>query len=124
KERGKVTGVGVPQIARGAVVHGNEERGEAVVTGVAHQMFVQTRDQLRSAQSFAAGNEHLAAQRRLQTGHQQRGGNSFSGNVGNRDGQVRWSELDEIVVVAADFARRFADGFKFRPRNVRQDSRE
>src|ERR1700676_5504262 len=119
QEGRQVAGVGVTQSAGGAVVDGDEEGGEAVVAGVAHEMVVQAGDQFGGAEMLGAGSENLAAQRGLQAGHEQGGGNSLSGDVRNRNGDVRGTELNEIVVIAADGARGFADGFDFDTGNVR-----
>src|SRR4029077_8810486 len=124
QKRGKMTGVGIAQIAGGAVVNGDEEGGEAIVAGIAHQMFVEAGNELGGAHVFAAVHEHLATQRGLQASHQERGRNSLAGNIGNGNGHVGGAELDEIVVVTADFARRFANGFDLDAGHLRQDSRE
>src|ERR1700719_2052049 len=102
-----MAGVGVTQVARGAVVHGDEESGEAIVASIAHKMLVEPRDKLGGAHVFAAVYEHLAAQRGLQAGHQERRRNSFAGNISDSDSQVRGAELNEVVVVAADRSRSF-----------------
>src|SRR6266436_8369375 len=119
-----MAGVGVAQVARGAVVDGDEESSEAVVAGVAHQMLVEAGDKLGGAHGFASGNKHLAAKRRLQAGHQESGGNSLAGNIGDGDGQMSRAELDEIVIVAADGARSFADGLDFDAGDFWQISRK
>src|SRR5271156_5279672 len=111
QERGKVSGVAVAQRACGTVVHRNKERREAVVTRIAHQMLVEPRYEFRGAQPLAARRQHLAAQRRLQAGHQQRGGNSLAGNIGDGDSHLGGADLNEIVVIAADRAGRFANRF-------------
>src|SRR5438270_12838940 len=46
----------------------------------------------RGAHGFGAGDENLAAQSGLQAGHQQRGGNSLAGNIGDRS-EEHTSEL-------------------------------
>src|SRR5207249_8139039 len=56
----------------------------------------------------------------LQTGHQQRGGDSFAGNVGDGDGHVRRAGLNEVVVIATDRARRSANSLDFDSWNRRQ----
>src|ERR1700687_5264560 len=96
EKRWKMTGIGVAQIARGAVIDGDEECGEAIVAGVAHQMLVEAGDELGGAHRLASGNQHLAAKRGLQAGHQERGRNSLSGNIGDGDSQMRRAELNEI----------------------------
>src|SRR5258707_2159173 len=122
EERWKMAGIGVAQSARGAVVDGDEEGGKAIVGGIADEMLVEARNELSGAHSFASGDEHLAAQRRLQAGHQQRGGDSLARNVGNGDGQVRWAKLNQIVIVAANLARCFANRFDLHAGNLRQGS--
>src|SRR6266436_683619 len=119
-----MAGVGVAQVARGAVVDGDEESSEAVVAVFSNKMLVEAGDKLGGAHGFASGNKHLATQGRLQAGHQESGGNSFAGNIGDGDGQMSRAELDEIVVVTADRARGFADGFDFDAGDFWQISRK
>src|SRR5579859_6341964 len=114
-----VSGVGVAQRAGRAVIDRNEKRREAVVASVAHQVGIQAGYKFSRAHVFASRREQLAAQSGLKTGHQQSGGNSLPRNVRKRDGHVRRAQLDEIVVIAADGARRLANGFQFHAGNAR-----
>src|SRR5450432_2916754 len=101
QKRRQMPRVGIPHRPRRAVIHRNEKRRETVVRGIAHQMFVQPRHQFVRPQHFAATHQQLAAQRRLQTGHQQRRRNSLSRNIRDGHGDVRRRQLYEIVVIAA-----------------------
>src|SRR6266403_932369 len=73
----QVACVCIPQSSCPAVISSDEECRESVVASVAHQMLVQAGHQLRHAQALAAFRKHLAAQCRLQTGHQQCSRNSL-----------------------------------------------
>ena len=66
----------------------------------------------------------MAAQRRLQTGHQQRGENAFAADVRKRDAHGVRARANEVVVVAADHARGAADGGEFQAGERRQHLRE
>ena len=97
----------------GAVINSDEKGGEAIVARVAHKMLVQAGDEFGGAETFRAVGEHLAAERGLKAGHQKSGGDPFTGNIRDGDGNMCRAELDEIVVVAAHGTSRFADGFDF-----------
>src|SRR5438034_8528595 len=47
----------------------------------------------------------LAAEIGLQIGHQESSGDSFSGDVADDEAEAPLAEIQEVVVVAADFAR-------------------
>src|SRR5690348_9826793 len=66
----------------------------------------------------------LAAQSGLQAGHEQGGGDSFAGNVGNGEAEFGVAQLDEIVVVAGDDASGAANGGEFESRKRRKFARE
>src|SRR5258708_37580304 len=95
EERWKMAGIGVAQRARGAVVDGDEERGEAIVGGVADEMLVEARNELGGAHGFTSGDQDPAAQRRLQAGPPQRGGDFPCTKVGDGEGQGRLGWVDE-----------------------------
>ena len=50
----------------------------------------------------------LAAEGRLQARGEQRAGDAFAGNVGQQQPQAAGTELQKIVIIAADFPRRHA----------------
>src|ERR1700739_1012515 len=112
-----MAGVRVAKSPRRTVVDGDKKRRKAVVACVAHEMFVQPSNELRGADGFTALRERLTSQRSLQAGHEQRGRNPFARNVRNGNGHMRWTELNEIVVVAAHRARCFANRFDLDSRN-------
>src|SRR5258708_24461582 len=120
----QVACVGVTQDAGRTVVNGDEKCREAVVAGVAHEVIIQTGDKLGGAQDAVDGREQLTAQSRLQAGHQQCGGNSFAGNIGDGDSDRRRVQLNEVVVIAADHARRLADRFQLHTRKQRKPLRK
>ena len=68
--------------------------------------------------------KQLAAQCRLHAGHQQRGGNSLSADICQRDPKSRRTELNEIVVVAADSPSRAASRRQFNSRKRWQLARK
>src|SRR5262245_22152171 len=85
---------------------GKKESGEAAVGRVlAKQSVDGAQNPLRVVDCHGA----LAAQVCLQVGHQKRGGNPFSHDVANYKAQPVWSEVEEIVVVAAHLPRLEAD---------------
>ena len=61
EKRRKVTGVRIAESSRRAVVDRDEKRGEAVVTGVVHQVFVQPRHEVSGADGLTALRERLTA---------------------------------------------------------------
>src|SRR5690242_5296585 len=117
EERRKVASVRVAKSSRSAVVDSDEKSSEAVVARVVHQVFVQPRHEVCGADGLAALRERLTAQSRLQTGHEQRGRDPLPGNVRDGNGHMRWTELNEVVVVSAYRARSFADRLDLNPRN-------
>src|SRR5271154_985503 len=109
--------IAVTERACGAVIDGDKKCGETIVAGVAHKVLVEARDQFGCAKRFAAGREHLAAQSGLETGHEERGGNSLAGDICDGNGYLRGAQLNKIVVIPADGARGLTDGFDFYPGN-------
>src|SRR6266849_2378185 len=82
EKAGEMAAIGVAQVARGVVVFGKEESGErAVGRIVAKELIHGAHKALRLVQSEGA----LAAQVGLEIGHQESGGNSFSGDVADHE---------------------------------------
>ena len=122
EKRSAVAGVGVGESARRGIVFSVEESGVAIVRSVEKQMAIERLHDLRSA-AMSIENR-LAAQRGLQAGHQQRGGNSFAGNVGDGETEFGVADFQKIVIVAGDDARGAADGGEFKSRQRRKLARE
>ena len=68
--------------------------------------------------------EGLAAQGRLQVGHQQRGGQPLAGHVAQGQGQVAVAQRDEVEVVAPHVAGRHAHGRQLVAGCVRRHGRQ
>src|SRR5258708_39530029 len=69
-------------------------------------------------------HEKLAAERRMQAGHQKRGRNSLPRYIGDGDGDMRGAELNEVIVIAADRTRGLANGLNLDTRSRWQSARE
>src|ERR1700694_4600535 len=90
----------VAQAACSAVVFGEEERGEGAIRSIfAEELVHGAQEALRLVQ----GNCALAAQIGLQIGHQESGGDSFSGDVADHEAEPLLAEIQEVVIIAADF---------------------
>src|SRR5467141_72620 len=93
--------IGVTQVARGVVIFGEEEGGKgAIGSVVAKELVHGTQEALRLIESHGA----LAAQIGLQIGHQESGGDSFSGDVADDEAEAAAPETEEVVVITSDFA--------------------
>src|SRR6266550_6931870 len=93
--------IGVTQAAGGVVVFGEKEGGErAVGSVVAEELVHGTQQALGLIESDGA----LAAQIGLEIGHQESGGDSFSGNVPDDEAEPLLAEIQEVVIIATDFA--------------------
>ena len=93
--------IGVTQAAGGVVVFGEKEGGErAVGSVVAEELVHRTQQALGLIESDGA----LAAQIGLEIGHQESGGDSFSGNVADDEAEAVAAEIEEVVVITTDFA--------------------
>ena len=87
--------IGVAQAPRAVIVFGEEERGVSALNGVLEKELVHRfQKPLRMFQSGGA----LAAQIRLQIGHQQSRGDSFARDVADR---VVFMDQGEIVEINA-----------------------
>jgi hypothetical protein len=102
QERGVVTTIGVFDLAGHVVVHGDEERGIAVVGGAVKEELVDGTEETRK---IVESDGVAAAQIGLQIGHQESAGNSLPGDIGENESKARGAEIEEVVIVAADLAR-------------------
>lgn len=97
--------IDVAEQAGGNVIVGEEERGEGTVGCVLGEELI---DGLEEAFGVVEGNGALAAEIGLQIGHEKRGGNSLPGDVADDETETIGAEVEEVVIVAADGARRAA----------------
>ena len=110
EKRGEMAAVGVMQEARRVVIFGEEQRGVGAVGGVFAEELVHGAQEMIG---LLVGDGGEAAQIGLQVGHQERGGDSFAGNVRDYEAETILTEIEEIVVVAADLAGLDADARVF-----------
>src|SRR5712664_1812750 len=93
--------IGVTQAACGVIVFGEEESGEGAVRRiVAKELVHGAQEALWLVESDGA----LAAQIGLKIGHEESGGDSLSGNVANDEAEALAAEIQEVVIITADFA--------------------
>src|SRR2546422_7888425 len=84
RSSGEMAAIGVTQAAGGVVVFGEKEGGERAVGSVVAEKLVHgTQEALGLIESDGA----LAAQIGLEIGHQESGGDSFSGNVADDEAE-------------------------------------
>src|SRR5882762_3545388 len=101
QKSGEMAAIGIAQAACRVVVFGEEEGGEgAVGSVVAKELVHGAQEALRLIQSDGA----LAAEIGLQIGHQESGGDSFSGDVADDEAEAVAPETEEVVVITTDFA--------------------
>src|SRR5437870_10653007 len=100
-QAGKMAAVGVAQAAGGVVIFGEEEGGEGAVGSVVAKELVH---RAQEALGLIESNGALAAQIGWKVGHQEGGGDACSGNVADDEVEAVAAEIDEIVIIAADFA--------------------
>src|SRR5229473_1915572 len=93
--------VGIAQAAGGVVVFGEEEGGECAVGSVVAKELV---DGAKEALGLVKGDGALAAQIGLKIGHQEGSGDAFSGDVADDKTDALASEIQEVVIIATDFA--------------------
>src|SRR5258706_14474646 len=107
---GEMAAIGIAQAACRVVVFGEEKGGEgAVGSVVAKELVHGAQEALRLIQSDGA----LAAEIGLQIGHQESGGDSFSGDVADDEAEALLAEIQEVVIIAADFESLDADSRVF-----------
>src|SRR6266571_840663 len=101
QQAGEMAAIRVAQAADGIVIFGEEKGGKgAVGSVVAEQLVHGTQEPLRLIESDGA----LAAQISLQIGHQESGGDAFSGDVADDEAEALLTEIEEVIITAADFA--------------------
>src|SRR5712671_1574015 len=101
QKSGEMAAIGVTQAAGGVVVFGEKEGGErAVGSVVAEELVHGTQEALGLIESDGT----LAAQIGLEIGHQESGGDSFSGNVADDEAEAVAAETEEVVVITTDLA--------------------
>ena len=87
------------------MVVGEEKGGERAVGRVLGEELI---DGVKEALGLIERNGALAAEIGLQIGHEERGGNSLPGDVADDETETIGAEVEEVVIVAADSARRAA----------------
>src|ERR1035438_5467971 len=91
----------VAQVPRPVVILGKEQGG----VGAFRRILVkQTIGQLQEALWLIECDSTLAAQIRLQVGHQERGRDSFSRNIAHYQPKPILTEIKEIVIITAHLA--------------------
>ena len=122
EEKGaKMPAIGIAQAAGAVIIFGEEESGVGAVGGIFEKELVDgAQEMLRLIESDGA----LAAQIRLQIGHQESSGDSFSGNVADHEAEPLAAEIEEIVIIAADLASLDADAGVLERGQGRQRLRE
>jgi hypothetical protein len=93
--------VGVTEEASGVIVFGEEKSGEGAVSGVFAEELIHGAQEMVG---LVLGDGTKATQIRLQVGHQERGSDSFAGDVGDDQAEAVLTEVEEVVVIAADLA--------------------
>ncbi len=121
EHRSIVPGVDPGQGSRLLVEDRPEERGEAVRFRERVELRVEIRGEARGA---VLGQRHEAAERALQAGHEQGGGQAFSGDVADGDAGAAGFEREEVVVIAGDPARRAAEAVAIQSPDLRVAARE
>src|SRR5467141_252709 len=121
QKSGEMAAIGITQAACRVVVFAEEKGGEgAVGSVVAKELVHGAQEALRLIQSDGA----LAAEIGLQIGHQESGGDSFSGNVADDEAEPLLAEIQEVVIIAADFESLDADSRVFQGLERRECLRE
>ena len=104
-ECGQMATIDVAEAAGGDVVIGEEECSERTVGRVLGEELI---DGLQEALGLVKRDGALAAEIGLQIGHEKSGGDALAGNVADDEAETIGAELEEVVIVAADGARRAA----------------
>src|ERR1700674_874463 len=113
--------VGVAEQAYGVVIFGEEKRGEGAVGGVfAEELIHGAQDMI----GLLPGDGAETAKIGLQVGHQERGGDAFAGDVGDDEGEGTLTEVEEVIIVAANLASLDADAAVFESGERREGLRE
>src|SRR5258708_17886797 len=100
QQAGEMAAIRVAQAPDGIVIFGDEKSGKGAVGGVVAEELVHgTQEPLRLIESNGA----LAAQISLQIGHQESGGDAFSGDVADDEAEALLTEIEEAPKIAAPF---------------------
>src|SRR5258708_39337836 len=94
--------VDIAQISRRIIVITEKQCGEAAVGRIVAKEPVYL---LQQALRLFQRESELAAQIGLQISHEKRGGNSLSCHVGGNETETVRAETEEVIVIAADWAR-------------------
>ena len=116
-----MSAIGVAQAADSVVILGKEKRGVSTVGGVLIEEPVYGLEKLLR---LIQGNGALTAEVRLEIGHQERGGYAFTGDIADDESDPLLSQIQEIVIVAADLASLDAESRVFQCRAGRQGLRK
>src|SRR5271170_789950 len=95
--------VDVAEPAAGNMVIGEEESGEGAVGRVLREKLI---DDAKNIFQAIVRDGTLAAKIGLQVGHEQSGRDAFAGDVADDEAEPVGAEVEKIVVIAADGARR------------------
>ena len=104
-ECGQMAAIDVAKAAGGDVVVGEEKSGKGAVGSVLGEELI---DGLEEALGVVKRDGALAAEIGLQIGHEESCGDSLPGNVADDETETIRAEIEEVVIVAADGARRAA----------------
>src|ERR1700751_6147527 len=99
QQGGKMAAVDVTQAAGCVVVLGEEKRGEGTAGSVLAEKLIHGAEE---SLGLIQCDRRLAAQIRLQIGHQQSRRDAFSGNVADHQTQTFAAQIEEIVIIAAN----------------------
>src|SRR5260370_13811202 len=91
----------VAEAADGVVIFSEEEGGKGAVGCVVAEELV---DGAKKALGLIESDGALAAQVGLKIGHQESSGDAFSGDVADDETDALAAEVEEVVIVTADFA--------------------
>src|SRR5579863_7132681 len=106
KKSAKMPAIGVAQASRSIVIFGEEEgRISAIGRILVKKLVHGAQKTLRLIESDRA----LAAQIRLQIGHQKGGGDSLSGDIADHQSKPLAAQIQKVVIVAAHLASLNAD---------------
>src|SRR6266436_7084053 len=111
----------VAEEASGIIVFGEEKSSEGAVGSVFAEELVHGTQKMIG---LLLGNGAEAAKIGLQVGHQERGGDSFAGDVCDDEAEAVLAEVEEVVIVAADLASLDADAAVFESGERREGLRE
>ena len=113
-----MSAIGIAQALGLVVVFGKEERG----VGAVNRVFVKkVIHRMQQAFGMIQSDGTLAAQIRLQVGHEKGSGNSFTGNIADDQAEPSLAEIEEVEVIASDLAGLNAKASVFEGLRLRED---